>query len=65
MATYPIFTTESGEKVAINPDHVVSLAEIPSGRVTICLPEGGAVIVQMTLESVIARLTGARDLRAN
>ncbi len=62
MATYPIFTAEGGERIAINPDHVVSLQEIPEGRVTICLPDGGAVTVRLTLESVIARLTGGRDL---
>jgi hypothetical protein len=62
MATYPIFTTERGERIAINPDCVVSLAEIPSGRVNICLPDAGLVTVKMTLEDVIARLTGAREL---
>jgi uncharacterized protein YlzI (FlbEa/FlbD family) len=62
MATYPIFSAENGERIAINPDHVVSIAEIPAGRVTINLPQGGAVIVQMTLQRVIDRLTDKRDL---
>jgi hypothetical protein len=34
------------------------IAKIAPGRVTIHLPDGGTVIVPMSLESVVARLTG-------
>jgi hypothetical protein len=59
MATYPIFSEEGGHRIAINPDSVSSVAEIAPGRVTIHLPDGGTVIVPMSLETVIARLRGA------
>lgn len=64
MAIYPIFAQESGERIAINPDHVVSLQEIEPQRVFIALRDGAGVTVALTLESVVARLTGGRDLRS-
>ncbi len=63
MAVYPIFAQENGERIAINPDHVVSLQEIEPQRVFIALRDGAGVTVEMALESVIARLTGERELR--
>ena len=65
MATYPIFIHEGGgQRIAINPDHVVNLTEIETQRVLISFPNEGSVTVAMGLESVIARLTGQRDLRS-
>jgi uncharacterized protein YlzI (FlbEa/FlbD family) len=61
MATYAVFQSEDGERVAINPDHVVSIVEITPDHSTIYLRTGGAVTVNMALESVIGRLTGKRD----
>jgi hypothetical protein len=60
MADYPIFSEEGGHRIAINPDSVSSIAESAPGRVTIHLPDGGTVIIPMTLESVIAKLKGWR-----
>ncbi len=60
MADYPIFSEEGGHRIAINPDSVSSIEESAPGRVTIHLPDGGTVIIPMTLESVIAKLSGAR-----
>ena len=63
VADYPIFTpisSQEGSRVAINPEHVSSLVETGPQRVTINLPDGGAVSVAMSLEDVIARLRGAR-----
>jgi hypothetical protein len=62
MATYPIFSEEGGRRIAINPDAVTSINEIAPGRVTINLPDGGSALIPMSLESVIARLSGQRDL---
>jgi hypothetical protein len=61
MATrYPIFSEQgSGQRIAINPDNVISIVENAPGRVTIYLALGGAVNLDMGLESVIALLTGA------
>ena len=59
MATYPIFSEEGGHRIAINPDSVSSIAEIAPGRVTVHLPDGGTLIIPMSLESMVARLTGA------
>jgi hypothetical protein len=53
---------EGGERIAINPDQVVSLAETAAGRVTIYLRDGGPVTVKMSLETIIARLSSVRDL---
>ncbi len=64
VADYPIFTpisSQEGSRVAINPEHVSSLVETDPERVTINLPDGGAVSVAMSLEKVIARLRGARS----
>jgi hypothetical protein len=58
MPTYPIFTAEDGDRIAINPDFVVSVAEVQAGRVSIYLPDAGVVTVKMTLEGVIAQLSG-------
>ena len=57
MATYPIFAHENGQRIAINPDHVVNLTEIEPQRILISFPNEGSVTVAMELESVIARLT--------
>jgi hypothetical protein len=60
---YPIFSpisSQEGTRVAINPEHVSSLVETGPKRVTINLPDGGAVSVAMSLEQVIARLRGAQ-----
>jgi tetratricopeptide (TPR) repeat protein len=60
---YVIFSPispQEGSRVAINPEYVSSLVEIDPQRVTINLPDGGAVSVAMSLEQVIARLRGAR-----
>ena len=62
MASFPIFTQEGGQKIAINPDHVVHVTEIESSRSLISFPNGGAITVSMGVESVIARLTNQRDL---
>jgi hypothetical protein len=61
MATrYPIFSEQgSGQRIAVNPDNVISIVENAPGRVTIYLALGGAVNLDMSLESVIALLTGA------
>ena len=39
MATYPIFAHENGQRIAVNPDHVVSLTEIGSQRILISFPK--------------------------
>ncbi len=64
MAIYPIFAQENGERIAINPDHVVSLQEVAPQRVFIALRDGAGVTVALTLETIVARLTGGRDLRS-
>ena len=64
MPDYPIFTpisSQEGSRVAINPEHVSSLVETGPHRVTINLPDGGAISVAMSLEDVITRLRGARS----
>jgi hypothetical protein len=62
VPTYPIFQQEgSGQRVAINPERVASIVELEPRRVAINLPDGGSVTVAMTLESVIARLSGSRE----
>ena len=58
MTTFPIFSEESGQRIAINPNRVVSIVEITPGRVTINLPDAGMVLIPMSLERVIARLEG-------
>ncbi len=60
----PIFAHENGQRIAINPDHVVNLTEIEPQRILISFPNEGSVTVELELESVIARLTGQRDLRS-
>jgi hypothetical protein len=63
MAKYPIFTQEgSTQRIAINPERVVSLIELEPKRTIINMPDGGGVTVAMRLESVIALLAGGRDL---
>ena len=62
MSSYSIFNSEAGQKVAINADQVIDITEIEPGRSLIKLPSGEAVAVRMSVESVIARLTGQRDL---
>jgi hypothetical protein len=62
MATYPIFSQDAGQRIAINPERVASIIEIEPGRVVVVLPDSGSATISMTLESVIARLTGKRDL---
>ena len=65
MAAYPIFSQEGGEQIAINPDNVTSIIEIEPKRVLVCLPDGGSANIAMSLEGVVARLAGARDLGAD
>ena len=58
---YPIFSpisSQEGTRVAINPERVSSLVETGPKRVTINLPDGGAVSVAMSLEQVTTRLRG-------
>ena len=62
MATYPIFSQDAGQRIAINPERVASIIEFEPGRVVVVLPDSGSATISMTLESVIARLTGKRDL---
>lgn len=65
MPTYPIFTVEGGQRVAINPEQVIHVVDLGNNRVTIQLPHGaGTFTVKMTLDAVVARLTGQRDLSA-
>jgi hypothetical protein len=59
MPTYPIFTDENGQRIALNPVSVVSVSETSPGRVSINLPEGGMVRVQMSLEGVVEQLSAA------
>ena len=62
MPIFPVFQQEgNGQRIAINPERVASIVELEPRRVTINLPDGGSVTVAMTLESVIARLSGGRD----
>ena len=65
MAAYPIFSQEGGQRIAINPDNVTSIIEIEPKRVLVCLPDGGSANIAMSLEGVVARLSGARDLGAD
>jgi hypothetical protein len=58
MATYPIFSQDAGQRIAINPERVASIVEIEPGRVVVILPDSGSATISMTLESVVARLTG-------
>jgi small-conductance mechanosensitive channel len=60
MANYAISSDEHGDRIAINPEYVVSIMDIPSKRVRINLPDGGTVVVSMSLENAIAHLRGAR-----
>jgi len=60
--TYPIFLVEGKQRVAINPDSVINIAEIERGRVSVNFTGGGSVTIAMALENVIARLTGAQEL---
>jgi hypothetical protein len=60
MANYAIFLDEDGHRIAINAEYVVSIMDIPSKRVRINLPDGGTVVVSMSLENAIAHLRGAR-----
>ena len=62
MANYPIFSQEGGQRIAINPEQVISIIELEPRRILIALPDGGSITVSMTLESVIARLSGQRSL---
>jgi hypothetical protein len=59
VANYPIFSEEGGQRIAINPECVVSIVEIAPKRVTINLPDAGTVIIPMSLEDVIAQLSCA------
>jgi len=59
---FPIFLVEGKQRVAINPDCVINIAEIERGRISVNFMGGGAVTVAMTLEDVIARLAGMQEL---
>ena len=61
VATYPIFAQDAGQRIAINPERVASIIEIEPGRVVVILPDSASATISMTLESVVARLTGTRD----
>ena len=61
MATYPIFAQDAGQRIAINPERVASIIEIEPGRVVVILADSASATISMTLESVVARLTGTRD----
>jgi hypothetical protein len=65
MAAYPIFLQEGGQRIAINPDSVTSIIETEPKRVLVCLPDGGSANIAMSLEGVVARLSGAGDLGAD
>ena len=41
MTTYPIFSQDAGQRIAINPESVVSIIEIEPGRVVVILPDSG------------------------
>jgi hypothetical protein len=62
MATYPIFTQDGGQRIAINPDSVTSIIEVERGRIVINLPGGGSATISMPLETVVDRLTSGREL---
>jgi hypothetical protein len=62
MATYPIFTQEGGQRIAINPDSFSSIMEIERGPVVINLPDGGSATIPISLENVVAHLTSGREL---
>ena len=47
MATYPIFSQEGGQRIAINPNSVTSIVEIEPKRVPACLPDGGSANITM------------------
>jgi hypothetical protein len=55
MATYPIFTQDGGQRIAVNPDSVTSVIEVERGRVVINLPDGGSATISMSLETVVGR----------
>jgi hypothetical protein len=63
--SYPIFLVEGKQRIAINPDRVINIAELERGRVSINFSGGGAVTVAMTLEDVIARLAGMQEPAPN
>jgi len=65
QSTYPIFSQEGGQRIAINPNSVTSIVEIEPKRVLVCLPDGGSANITMSLEDVVARLAGTRDLGAD
>jgi len=39
MATYPIFSQDAGQRIAINLERVASIIEIEPGRVVVILPD--------------------------
>ena len=43
MATYPIFSQDAGQRIAINPERVASIIEIEPGRVVVVLPDSGLI----------------------
>ena len=65
MATYPIFSQEGGQRIAINPNSVTSIVEIEPKLVLVCLPDGGSANIAMSLEDVVARLMGKLRLTVN
>jgi hypothetical protein len=48
MATYPVFSQEGGQRIAINPNSVTSIIEIEPKRVLVCLPDGGSANIAMS-----------------
>ena len=71
MATYPIFSQEGGQRIAINPNSVTSIVEIEPKRVLVCLPDGGSANIAMSLEDGFCsprrhtRVGCGRDLMPN
>ena len=62
MATYPIFTQDGGQRIAVNPDSVTSVIEVERGRAVINPPDGGSATISMSLETDVGRLTSGREL---
>jgi hypothetical protein len=61
LQTYPIFQRTDGRRVAINPATVTRILEIGSGSVKITFVDGQSLELNVGLENVIARLSGARE----
>jgi len=60
MPTYPIFSQKEtdGVRIAINPESVLRIREIEAGRGVKVYLHNDEIFINMTLEAVVARLTG-------